>query len=179
MSTRIFLFGLTLGLAGCVESPAEPTHSSVQVVETTPSAAVVPEDSIVAVVACLMADRCNLPVEHIRSPDGDVVHMVMGIGADGLVYSYFYTDNLHFGVAVTNPDGTTMLLTDDNLDGKVDSYVARSATGAKRQGPLVEGSSQYGPSQRLYLQAMDLVDVVVPEAIRDNVVTGQALAPTI
>lgn len=134
------------------------------------SPGVVPEDEIVAIMACLMSEACIAPGETVIAADGSVLQIMTVPATDGFIYQYFVHDRSQaFGVVVSNGSAELgIILVDADLDGKVDGEGRLSNSDFTRRS-LSERDAHYAVLQKLYVSAMSLTEQIVPQELRDAI----------
>ncbi len=132
---------------------------------------VVSQDQITELFACMSANVCAFPVGIQKMPkSGDTFHYLTAQGSNGIVYTYFYSDHNRFGITMLDEKGQVFLLEDDNLDGRIDHYGGQAGNMPRPGKAAISiDDPDYPAMQRIYLQAMDAVEQMVPKKLRDAV----------
>lgn len=128
----------------------------------------VSEDSITALMACVMVNRCRGAERTIEMVRGEVITGVKIKNADVHV-KYFFTDQNRFGVSWTLPDKKQLLLEDNDLDGRVDRI---TETVDRPDGMVIvygpEVRERYVRGQEMYVKAMKIAEkLLIPPELQD------------
>ena len=164
MNTKFALIASLLAVSACSPQPS-------QVAKKAPPAPqlVVSENQITALLACLKADKCSAPVQIVKISDGDVMHMVSATSVDDLTYRFFYTDSQRFGVMVSDSQKNTVLVEDDDLNGKADRVAIAMKDKEPQEGAINERDKVYPLAQETYAGSMLYVGQIVPKKLNDAI----------